>query len=147
MTAVEILRLTVRYKLRVCKHLNFKHHDHCMVLADALEEDGEALLATFWRLVADRRIWPDASRTWDWPKKSVLSKRVYEWWCPPDDWYYQTTPMPHWIRPLVFKSLQGKEREVWAPYFIPAKCFPSLAQAILSLEKAWGAVDCEAASV
>ncbi len=118
-------------------------HDTCLVLADACEEDGLGKFANFWRLVATRQVWPLCKK----------SGKHFEWW----DWdgwvrwiskYRKPDSAdraPFLIDEKIFSFLPGKEYSASPPLRI--RYYRSLSKAILSLEKAWGAVDCEAASV
>ncbi len=134
MTAVESLRCLVATELNLWPIIDFK--DTAMVLADACEEAGDERGAEFWRLVAARKVWPlhkEGGKHFEWWK---WSEHIDHWW---------GKKPPYGVAPAVFDHLPGKNRLSPSPLCI--RYYRSLSKAVLSLEKAWGAVDCEAASV
>ncbi len=147
MTAVESLRRQVANLLGIIADwdVDTEFHDACMVLADACEEAGDERGAEFWRLVAVRQVWPNqlcASRLWSWRWEEYPADTLP---------YARQAGIPHVIHDIAVFDFLGRPtrmtKKTWHGGLRLVKSYRSLSKAILSLEKAWGAVDCEAASV
>ncbi len=134
MTAVESLRRQVATQLALWPIIDFK--DTALVLADACEEDGLGKFAKFWRLVAVRQVWPKRVSTncWEWWRWTSDVERVIG----------GIGTRTYCLTPAVSRRLGNPSKQFG---YLQTKQYRSLSKAILSLEKAWGAVDCEAASV
>ena len=100
---------------------------HCLVMADACEEEGDVPGAEFWRLVGAKKVWP----------RAVEWRKFVEWW-----WQEVAEPYCyHEVKDRRVFSLLGKETlwtfKTWHGRLRLIKRYYSVCKAILSLEHAW----------
>ncbi len=119
MTIAASLRVVIAARLKA----GLDVATHCLVMADACEEEGDVKGSEFWRLVGEKKVWPvnpNGKKSYYW------QRRIFKF----------GKPLYFVIAANIF-DLLGKPTRRSPGWVVSIKQYRSLPKAILSLEHAW----------